>query len=445
MVRSNTTLVDALTGMLPDGVTAAANPWYLRLRSKKADRRHRPVAEEPRDDTQFRHVLVLVVDALRLDATPDLPFAWSAGVAPSTWTFPSVTSMHTGRYPHEHGSVARTNAGDEAYAMPEQTTNPVLPYAFERAGFETFAGIAFLTPFLAIRRWYQRHRVFPDVRADRVLERYRSWRDGRDRTFAYLHLGDLHAPLDPPAEYVAEYDVDTSLPNLDRLAEYTDSYDGSDDCRYYRDQRLALYRATLAYLEDQIEQYVLPVCDDTLVLLAGDHGEAHWEHVDVDRRMTDSRPNYGVGHGGTPLDPVARVPVALSTPGGDVSICGGAPSLCDVPKTLLNLTFPSMDTDIPGENWMNRIPRDRVAVCEGPRYGVERKAAYRGREKVIESREDDVVLGATVAESEPGDRFGALDPETVKALRDRFVWTDRQRSADTSRYVQEQLEALGYK
>lgn len=445
MDHSPSSIADALTRVLPAGVKSAAVPYYLKLLGKLADARHRPVPMSSSHDVEHRHVLLLVIDALRLDAKPTLPFEYSAGVAPSTWTFPSVTSMHTARYPHEHGSVARTDPDDEAYAMPGQSDDPVLPRAFERAGFDTYGGLAFLTPFLAVRGWYQRHDVFPDVRAERVLRRYRSWRDGRDRTFAYLHLGDLHAPLDPPAAYVERRDVDTSLPNLPLIAEYTDSYDGSESCRYYREQRLELYRACLDYLEDQIEEHVLPLADETLVLLAGDHGEAFWEHVDVDRRMTDSRPNYGVGHGGTPLDPVARVPVALSTPAGDVAIRSGSPSLVDVPRTLLNLTFHDDRREVPGEDWAEGIPPDRVAVCEAPRYGVERKAAYRGGEKVIESKVDGVVLGASVDEQSPGDHFGTLDPETVETLRRRFVWAGGGRSAGTSRYVQEQLEALGYR
>lgn len=444
MDHSYARYLDALTPIVPDRVKAAARPLYLRLLGRRADRQHESVASGTGSQGRYRHVLFLVVDAFRLDTIPDLPFDWSAAVAPSTWTFPSVTSMHTGRDPHEHGAVARTAPDDDTYAMPAQTESPVIPLAFERLGFDTYAGFAFLTPFLAVRSWYQHHRVFPDVRAERVLRHYRGWRSDRDRTFGYLHLGDLHAPLDPPATYIESHGVDTTLPNLPLLAEYTQSFDDSDECRYYRDQRFALYRAAVDYLADQLEDLLLPLRDDTLIVLTGDHGEAHWEHVEVDRLMTDSRPNYGVGHGGTPLDPVARVPVAISTPDGGLAIRGGTPSLCDVPRTLLDLNGESPPSDVPGTSWVEAIPDDRVAVCEAPRYGVERKAAYRGREKVIESKADGVVLGATVDEMAVGDRFGTVSAETIDELRREFVWDGPHRTAETGRYVREQLEALGY-
>jgi hypothetical protein len=83
-------------------------------------------------------------------------------------------------------------------------------------------------------------------------------------------------------------------------------------------------------------------------------------------------------------------------------------------------------------------------LCDAPRYGVTRKAAYRGHEKVIESRADDVPLGATVDGMAVGDRFGQLDASTIDSLRRAFVWEPTTQASTPSRFIQEQLEALGY-
>ncbi len=436
---------DAINWLVPRGLKARINPLYLRYLGLRADRGHEPITTIRPSGLNTRHVLLVVIDALRLDCPPEIGLDWTAAVAPSTWTFPSITSIHTGLYPHEHGAVARTTTDDNEYAMPEQATDPVLPTAFERAGYDTYTGLAFLMPLLAVKGWYQRHDVFPDVRAERVLEAYREWRTDRDQTFAYLHLGDLHAPLNPPDEYVEAAGVDTTLPNLSHIQEYTDDWDGSDECQYYRSQRMALYRAAVTYVAEQLESHLPQLTDDTLVFVTGDHGEAHWEQVEVDRGMTDSRPNYGVGHGGTPLDAVARVPVAVSGPSGDIQLRGGTPSLRDIPATLLDLAFEGDRTDVPGRSWRDTIPADRIVVCEAPRYGVERKAAYHGTDKVIESQADDVVLGATVQPDAVGERFGTLSARTIEELREAFEWTDAEHRATTGRLVRGQLEALGYR
>jgi hypothetical protein len=129
------------------------------------------------------------------------------------------------------------------------TATPILPTAFESAGFDTYAGCAFPVPFTVVRGWNQTHRVHGDVRAERVLDEYRDWRAGRTSTFAYLHTGDLHAPLDPPGQYVDSWDVDLDLSELRSIERYlTDSDEGDPSCRHYRDQKLRLYRAMLSYV-----------------------------------------------------------------------------------------------------------------------------------------------------------------------------------------------------
>jgi hypothetical protein len=67
------------------------------------------------------NVLLIVVDCFRPDFLPDIGFDFEYAVAPAPWTFPSVTSINTSLYRHEHGSVAHTMPDDEEYAMPKQT------------------------------------------------------------------------------------------------------------------------------------------------------------------------------------------------------------------------------------------------------------------------------------------------------------------------------------
>lgn len=423
-------------------------PAYFRYVSWKADRDHvKPERTRSTVTDAPAHVLCVVVDALRPDFVPDVPLDFGTAIAPSTWTFPSVTSVHTGQYPHEHGSVAHTQIGDDQFAMPSQASpSDTLPGCFEAAGYDTFAGCAFPMPFLAVEGWYQTHRVWSDAPADRVIDRYRSWRRRRDRTFGYLHLGDVHAPITLPESYVEAYDVDTSLPNLQGIHEYTDDYDGSEACVRYRRHRLRLYEAAVAYVADQLRPLLSEVRDDTHVVLIGDHGEAHWEHYELDRQFTDSRPNYGVGHGGTPFDMVARVPVGVSTPDGtDLGPKGGWASLTDLPRTLVSGVVD--DVPFPRRDWRRPIPEDRTVLSEGTRYGAERKAAYRGREKLVRSAEDGVSLAATVSIDEPGERFVGERSSISEDLTEAFPddWEFVHERGETNRIVEDQLQALGYK
>lgn len=417
---------------------------YLRLpyffsQSKLADFQHSSPNQTLEKISGANHILLICIDALRQDTVPDLPdVTFSEAIAPSTWTFPSVTSTLTGQYPHEHGAIAQTMPEDESFAMPAQATpEKTLPGLFEAAGYDTLGLFGFPMPFMATKGWFQSHRVWADEPAERLVDRYLDWRHKRERTFAYLQLGDLHAPLAPPQEYIENRDVDTSLDHLPTIQKYTNSYDGSEECTYYREQRLRLYRAALDYVEDILFKVVQQFEEDTTIFLFGDHGEAHWEHYDIDRKFTDSRPNYGVGHGGTPLDMVARVPIGTN----DTSLLpeGGWASLIDLPKTL---SKAALATSIgSGTDWSQSIPEDRVVFCESVRYGPERKAVYQKNRKLIHSVADDVSLSARVLES--GEAF---DCEEGLELRQYLPNEWRQERGETpSAIIQEQLEALGYK
>ncbi len=393
-------------------------------------------------ETAPDHILLIIIDALRPEQQLDVNLDFCTGVAAGTWTFPSVTSIATGQRPSDHGSVAHTSSSDEEYAMPKQTDSHFhLPQDLDAAGYDTYGGFAFMTPFLALQGAFQTHKLYEDAPAETVLNGYRSWRESRDSTFGYLHLGDLHAPVEPPREYIESYNVDTSLRELSEIRAFKTDFDPADeDCQYYRDNKLRLYRAASGYVTDQLSPLISKIQDDTAIVLAGDHGESHWEHQHLDQQITDSRPNYCFGHGGTPFDKLARVPIGVSeqvpTP------TGGWASLRDIGPTLVN--FAVADSDVPGHDWEDPIPENRAVICESTRYGVERKAVYRGRQKLIRSEADDVTLTAAITSD--GESFENFSDETVDALLDQLPddWVGSEEIADTSEMVQDQLEALGY-
>lgn len=432
--------------MMPERVENLITSGYYRYKSWQANDLHSPPRETfTKQSDAPDHVLVVVIDALRPDAEPDLPIEFARAITPGTWTFPAVTSIHSGLYPHEHGAVAHTSPEDETFVIPDQASPDLtLPEAFEGSGYETYAGLAFMTPYLALRGWYETHRVYRDVRAERVVRGYERWRNGRDRSFGYLHLGDLHAPIDPPEAYVRRHDVDTSIHDLASLNRFTDDYDGSVECTRFREERLKLYRAALDYVEDVLSELLEAVGDSTMVLVTGDHGEAHWEHYELDRNFTDSRPNYCVGHGGTPFDMIARVPAGVHTPDRSISPRGGPASLIDVPATVCHEILS--EQPFAGHAWQTAVPDPRAVICEATRYGTERKAVYQDGWKVIRGEADDITLFSRPMER-AGEVFGEDPPPEVRdsllgSLPDS--WTEGK-GAEASRMVQDQLSALGYK
>jgi hypothetical protein len=167
-----------------------------------------------------------------------------------------------------------------------------------------------------------------------------------------------------------------------------------------------------------------------------------WEHSETDKQFTDSRPNYGVGHGGTPFDEVARVTLAIIDRGDKVKIdSDGWPSLIDIPRTLAERI--TEDTKFNGADLIEEsIAEERAVFCEGVRYGKERKAIYKGERKVINSKEDDITLPVKIDTEEPGDRF--VDNLDVSDLLMDLPGDVEDNSEGVDEMVKKRLKDLGY-
>jgi hypothetical protein len=454
-----------LVESLPDGVKRRLVGPYNRYLTLRADREFRKRRTERLDRTPGRdaprHVVCVVVDALRADAiaAADSPFltAYSRRtlLAPAPWTFPSVSSLVTGQYPHEHGAIRRSDDADTGAtdlvvppALPAETET--LPEAFASAGYDTYGGFAFHMPFFAIGGRFARHAVYDGADAEAVLDDFRRWADARadGRTFSYLHLADLHEPVDPPTPYWTRYDVDASIPEITSW-DYAADPDPDGAGRRYRRHRKRLYRAALAYVDDQLARLHADLSrrldGDVLFVVTADHGEAFWEHAAFDAaRFADSRPAYCVDHGGTPYESLVRVPLAVDGIGFDASPADdeGRASLVDLAPTLLDAAGLAEDFPATGASLRDAVPRSRVPIVESTRYGHEKKAAYAGEWKLVASKGDGERAGFRLPEEEPAE----LPPGVESRLAESLPPFPDGESADArvSGMARQRLEDLGY-
>ncbi|KAB1185428.1 MULTISPECIES: sulfatase-like hydrolase/transferase [Haloferax] len=448
---------------LPDGVKRRLVGPYNRVLTVKANREYRrrqrtlpsrtPTADAP------DHVVCVVVDALRADAVKadDCPFLHARLhgdlVTPAPWTFPAVSSFVTGTYPHEHGSIRRSDDSDTGstdLVIPPKlpTDREALPDVFGSAGYETYGGFSFHMPFFALGGRFQTHAVHDKADADAVFDDFRDWVDqtDRDRTFSYLHIGDLHEPVDPPALYWNKYGIDSEIPNITTW-DYTDVANPGPEGERYRDHRWGLYRAALAYVDDQLDrlQYDLNrrLDGDVALLVTGDHGEAFWEYTGFDAaHFDDSRPAYCVDHGGTPYESLTRVPLAVDGLDIDGEYTDSLASLVDLAPTLLDVAGLDDALATTGVSLRTDAPPDRIVLVESARYGYEKKAAYANEWKLIVSQGDDESVGFRLPDEVPTDLPADVERRLTDALP---TWPDGEEAdVQVSGMAQQRLEDLGY-
>ncbi len=271
---------------IPLSLVVVAMGAFLVFRSLK------PGAKVKRDG--LLNVLLVTLDTTRADGlgcygstrarTPNLDGLAAAGVrfenvyCQVPLTTPSHCSILTGTYPlyhqvHNNGS----------YALPPELTT--LAEVLKNRGFET---AAFVASFTVDSRFGldQGFDVYEDRlnegeafkalnaerRADKVYAAFRTWLDSREERpfFCWVHFFDPHIPYDPPAPYSIDF---------------ADSpYDGE-----------------IAHMDHYIGQVMSALREKglfqkTLIVLAGDHGEAFGEKVEL-------------GHGVFLYDDTLRVPL----------------------------------------------------------------------------------------------------------------------------------------
>ncbi len=224
------------------------------------------------------NLLVITLDTMRADRvgaygyagarTPHLDGLAKNGImftdcySPVPLTLPAHCSLLTGRYPLGHR--VRDN-GTFLLSGTEATLAEIL----ESEGYDTYAVIA---SFVLMAKFGldQGFSVYDDsldanellrnfyseITADAVYAKFQKWfgNRGKEKFFAWVHFYDPHLPYEPPAEY---RDRGDSLQDLyDGEVAFTDVYVGK----------------IVKALEDQ------GVLSDTLIVIAGDHGEAFGEH-----------------------------------------------------------------------------------------------------------------------------------------------------------------------
>jgi arylsulfatase A-like enzyme/Flp pilus assembly protein TadD len=296
------------------------------------------------------NVLLVTLDTTRADRlgcyghgrarTPNLDSLAAGGVrfedvyCQVPLTTPSHCSIMTGTYPlyhqvHNNGS----------YALSAELTT--LAEVLKGRGFRT---AAFVGSFTVDSRFGldQGFNVYDDKltggeafkplnaerKAEKVYAAFRSWLDRGEEGpfFCWVHFFDPHIPYDPPSPY----SIDFADSPYDGEIAYMDHYIG---------------QVTAALREKNLLQ-------KTLVVLAGDHGEAFGEKVET-------------GHGVFLYDGTLRVPMIFSAEGRLPRGLVVKPRvrLIDIAPTILDMIGIPPPQEVQGTSLLPYISgRERVSL-----------------------------------------------------------------------------------
>lgn len=288
-------------------------------------------------------------------------------------TGPSHTTLWSGQAPWEHGALLNgISVNPDVVMLAEhlrangwRTGGFVSAYVLDgdlgfSRGFEVYdddfgwlQGWSDTLPgrlSAAITRRFSPEHVVERI-GGRTVDQALSWLDGLDGKpfFVWVHLFDPHGPYLPPPPWDTAYyqgdprdPVHTSMEQVDGVAAYlAPTLEGITDV----DWVMAQYAGEVSYADEQLGRLMdwlenAGVADNTLLVMAGDHGESLGEH------------GVWFNHGDDLYEASLRVPMAIRMPGtiepgtvvsAPVELTDLAPTIYD----LLKLNAPPTVSGIP--------------------------------------------------------------------------------------------------
>ncbi len=203
-------------------------------------------------------------------------------------TLPSLASLMTGLYPHNHGTVHM-----EGLSKNARTLGTIL----RDAGYETTAitSVDFLNENTMGAGF--RQCLSPangSRRAEATLQLAREYLDGRrtrrEPFFLWIHLWDPHDPYLPPGEFRGKFfdHAQTDSKRLDELISQgirmLDLYSPTQTLFSQEDRRLVIsqYDGEIAYMDARIGVFLEYLekagrRDDSILIFTADHGESLFE------------------------------------------------------------------------------------------------------------------------------------------------------------------------
>jgi arylsulfatase A-like enzyme len=385
------------------------------------------------------NVIIVVVDSLRntslscrghrRETTPFLDSLESrfTAVSASSWTCPSVASILTGLYPHNHNVVLAGKVKD--YGTPSQYQRLrddvlTLPEILSLFRYRTYFGTAISMAYhpMAGRVVSKTHQ--PSTLAAQVLDdaskeikRHRG-----HRFFAYVQLADLHVPLIPPDSHRSFFGDVKDLPKLSKFAFTTPEEQRGDPERFreYRENRQLLYDNILRYVDSEIERFHRRLKDQdllesTVLIITADHGEEFWDHAEMEATSFHHQKGcFGIGHGHSAFNELIQVPILITGP-----VSHRRPdflvSTVDIVPTVLDFLGIRHSMRLDGQSALS-TDGIRPLLSEASATGYEKKALIMGRYKLVYSK-DDGVEWLFDLEKDPYEQNPIVD----KALTSPFV------------------------
>jgi arylsulfatase A-like enzyme len=423
---------------------------YSRYRNQRVKRELRSRISTINPDEYFDishkpnlNIILIAVDCLRnshlscqgyfRETTPFLDSLKSrfSAISASSWTYPSVASILTGLYPHNHSAViaGRKKNIRKPGGLQELGKDIItLPEMLFLLGYRIYFGTAIPPAYWAVKSRAIPREYTPSARADHLLGDLTKWIAGKkgEVFFTYVHLADLHVPLNPPDSFRNCFGTVKPLPGIDTwdFATARQRENDSEKFRDYKENRVLLYDNIVRSVDHAIERLYnslrdMGLDDSTILIVTADHGEEFWEHAELQEgNFYHQRGMSGVSHGQAGFRELIEVPLLISGPVPDRKHDHFV-SAVDIVPTVLDLLGINHKMRFDGRN-IFEAGDDRPLLSEASGSGYEKKTLVVGRYKLIYSK-DDGIEWVFDLEKDPQEQNPIVDKKVTSTFVDKLL------------------------
>ncbi|MFC1634148.1 sulfatase-like hydrolase/transferase [Planctomycetota bacterium] len=417
-----------------------------------------------------KHIIFVVVDCFRrdhlslynydrqttpmLDSLSENAAVFENAITASPWTYPSVGSVLTGFYPHNHGGTHQRDPSNFDLEYPSKILREImaLPEMLSTFGSQTYFTTPIAPATLVANGWFE-HSYTLLSKATRHIEDILKWLGSRkdQNTFVYFQPSDLHVPIEVPKEYRKVFGEIPDIPDIEGWQFRNGTHLGEPAFERYRENRIKLYDCAVRFVDAQIARFLkgleeLNLRDSSLIVITADHGEEFWDHAKLEKKhFYDPRGIWGVGHGHNLFQEIIGVPLICLGPGMTPGRYSHNVSLVDLVPTVLSVCGIEKKLELDGRSLFDNS-EERFVLSEGIAYGNEKKAILRKNWKLIHSKSDKINLLFDLSR-DPKEQHDLATRNTKELRRLQAVLpktNEKGGALQVDKSVEAQLRALGY-
>jgi arylsulfatase len=275
----------------------------------------RPVLDIRLSVSEPRGIVIVAFDALRADhvscygyprhTTPNIDAVAADGVTferaytNGNWTKPSISSLFTGLWASECGTLTQLTRPEDAGVRIESVLSPkvrTLAEVLTERGYACggFVRNAHLDGALGFGRGFEIYRQ-GEMDCDELVRQFLAWRGGLGegrKFFTYVHIVEPHAPYEPREPFKSEFAPGVNnapvVPENAGYGVWGTFRDGVNKGKTMLSKAQIgelrdLYDADIAWSDEALGTLVAGLkargdYDETLLVLLADHGENFAEH-----------------------------------------------------------------------------------------------------------------------------------------------------------------------